>query len=110
MSDIMPAGRSRSILSTVVALGLCFWSAAALTQTTQRPISDFLETQGTFCVDDGAGGCVIFVPPVANFVGFTDTLNFRGASVDYAGLSQVPLGGTLGTTFAAGISERTLPD
>jgi hypothetical protein len=101
---------ARRIVAMAFALGLCVWSASASAGTTQRPISDFLETQGTFCVSDGAGGCIIFVPPVANFVGFTDTVHDLGISFDYAGLSEVPLGGTLGTTFDGFVSERTVQD
>jgi hypothetical protein len=98
------------IVSTAFALCLCVWSASALATTAHRPISDFLETQGTFCVDDGAGGCTIFVPPTPNFVGFTDTVHDRGISFDYAGLSEIPLNGALGTTFDGTISERTVAD
>ena len=83
--------------------------SAAFAGTTHR-IAEFVDAQGTFCVDDGAGGCAIFVPPVDNFVGFTDTVHFLGVSIDYAGLSEAPLGGTLGTTFSGTISERTLKD
>jgi hypothetical protein len=110
MLDITRTTFVRRIASTAFAVGLCAASAAARAGTTQRPISDFLSTQGTFCVDDGAGGCAIFVPPTPNFVGFTDTVHDLGISFDYAGLSEVPLGGTLGTTFDGSISERTVQD
>src|SRR5262249_40575616 len=99
MSDITRAGFVRRTAATAFALALCGSSAAASAATTHRPISEFLAAQGTFCVDDGAGGCTIFVPPAPNFVGFTDTVHDRGISFDYAGLSEIPLGGTLGTTF-----------
>jgi hypothetical protein len=111
MSKIKTTRSSLRALATVLALGgFCLSSPFARAGTTHRPIAEFVDAQGTFCVDDGAGGCVIFVPPVANFVAFTDTVHFLGASVDYAGLSDDPLGGTLGTTFSGTISERTLKD
>jgi hypothetical protein len=108
MVDAKLATFTRRIVSTTFALGLCAVSASAFAGTTHRPISDFLSTQGTFCVDPPT--CTIFVPPVANFVGFTDTVHDRGISFDYAGLSDVPLGGALGTSFSGSISERTVQD
>jgi hypothetical protein len=57
-------------------------------QTTQRPISDFLETQGTFCIPNGSGGCFLFVPPVPNFVGWGDQAGSLAVSVDYAGFNH----------------------
>jgi hypothetical protein len=111
MSKIKHARSSVSVLAAALAFGgFCLSSPSAFAGTTHRPISEFVDAQGTFCVDDGAGGCVIFVPPVANFVGFTDTVHDLGISVDYAGLSEVPLGGTLGTAFSGTISERTVKD
>jgi hypothetical protein len=101
---------ARRIVSAAFALALGAGSASALAATAHRPIGEFLAAQGTFCVDDGAGGCAIFVPPAPNFVGFTDTVHDLGISFDYAGLSEVPLGGTLGTTFDGTISERTVQD
>jgi len=100
----------RRVVATAFAFGLCVCSASAFAGTTHRPISEFIDAQGTFCIDDGAGGCTIFVPPVANFVAFTDTVHDLGISFDYAGLSDDPLGGTLGTTFSGTITERTVRD
>jgi len=102
----------RTLSTTLLALGLCLCAAPALAQTTHRPISEFVEAQGTFCIPDGQGGCTIFVPPVANFVGFTDTVHDRAISFDYAGLADAPgaLDGALGTTFTGDILERTLKD
>jgi hypothetical protein len=111
MSKIKSARFSLHVLTMALALGgVGLSSSSALAATTHRPIEEFIAAQGTFCVDDGAGGCAIFVPPVPNFVGFTDTVHFLGASVDYAGLSEESLGGRLGTTFKGSISERTLKD
>jgi hypothetical protein len=114
MSDFKSVWSRRLLLAllspAIVALGVCAVSAPAFAQTTHRPIAEFVAAQGTFCVPDGAGGCVVFVPPVANFVGFTDTVNDRAISVDYAGLANDALGGALGTTFSGTVSERPLKD
>jgi hypothetical protein len=52
------------------------------------------------------------VPPVPNFVAFTDTKRNLGISFDYAGLSDDPvaLNGQLGTTISGDITERTVND
>jgi hypothetical protein len=82
-----------------------------------RPIDDWLATQGTFCLDDGAGGCIIFVPPVDNYLAWTSAFAnppVLFASMDYAGLanrwlvSQGHAG--LGTTFSGMVRERALND
>jgi hypothetical protein len=108
MVDVKPGTFVRRIVATAFAVGLWVGSASAFADTTHRPISDFLETQGTFCGDPPT--CTIFVPPTPNFVGLTDTVHDRGISFDYAGLSEIPLEGALGTTFSGTISERTLQD
>jgi hypothetical protein len=88
----------------------------------QRPISDFLSRQGKFCLqfdangfldcsvnhyvtDTTSGGCLLFTPPGANFTGWTDPQAGTGASFDYAGLNNVALGGSLGTTMDGSIDE-----
>lgn len=65
-------------------------------RTIQRPIQDFVTQQGTFCIDDGASGCLLFVPPDPNFIGWSNDFDkdndgvqdkaalFTG--IDYAGL------------------------
>jgi hypothetical protein len=84
--------------------------------TVTRPIMEFVDAQGTFCIDDGAGGCFLFVPPVANFFGWTDPKQELGVSVDYAGLADDAIqelsGGDISfdTTFSGQIVERPLPD
>jgi hypothetical protein len=65
---------------------------------------------------DGTGGCVVFVPPVNNYVGWGDAKNGNLASVDYAGLAnrwiETNSGGAVsfGTTFSGIVLERPLPD
>jgi hypothetical protein len=108
MVEVKLATFARRIVSTAFALALSVCSASAFAGTTQRPISDFLSTQGTFCGDPPA--CTLFVPPAPNFVGFTDTVHDLGISFDYAGLSDQPLGGALGTSFSGSVSERTVAD
>jgi hypothetical protein len=80
----------------------------ALAQTTQRPIADFVQAQGTFCFPNGSGGCLLFVPPVPNFVGWGDQAGNLGASVDYAGLANACFGNAFGTTMSGVITERSL--
>jgi len=75
-----------------------------------RPIQDFLDAQGTYCIDDGMGGCLLFVPPVANFLGWSDPATGLLASVDYAGLADEYLAGALGTSHSGSVRERALPD
>jgi hypothetical protein len=108
MSDSKLVAFARPIVATAFALGVFASAASASATTTQRPISEFIDAQGTFCVDPPT--CTIFVPPVPNFVGWTDTVHDLGISFDYAGLSEGPLGGALGTTFSGTISERTVQD
>ena len=95
-----------------------------------RPIEDFLDRQGKFCIDvnfavsyedrivDGnfAGNCatgappLLFVPPIANFIGNSDSDTARSASVDYAGLADYWAGGAFGTSFSGTVTERPLAD
>jgi hypothetical protein len=119
-------------------IGIAFWFMVSATvvlaqnKTIQRPIEDFVNAQGTFCIPCGApgttciNGCGLFIPPVANFVGW-DTLQevppqqgnvqpVRCASVDYAGLANAKIeelsGGTIsfGTTTSGTVTERALAD
>jgi hypothetical protein len=76
----------------------------------QRPIEDFLESQGDYCIDDGMGGCFLFVPPVANFFGWTDPALGISAAMDYAGLANECVGGAFGTEISGSITERPLAD
>jgi hypothetical protein len=95
--------------------------APAQASATTRPIEDFVSAQGTFCIPDGSGGCFLFVPPVANFIGWDNAGEVppeetRGASIDYAGLANAWIEGasggavSFGTTFDGTITERPLAD
>lgn len=97
---------------------------------TIRPIEDFLDRQGKYCLDvnfagsyedqivDGnfVGNCstgappLLFVPPIANFLGSSDPGTARSSSVDYAGLADYWAGGAFGTTFSGTVIERDLAD
>lgn len=110
-------------------LGAALVSAAHSTpvdQTTTRPISDFISTQGTWCNPFGPpfrDGCayefIDYTPILNNVIGFSSTnaVN-RLAFVDYAGLANdwiVSQGstcpsGSMGTTMEGTITERPLKD
>jgi hypothetical protein len=104
------------IVSLVVGLMGLAPAAFGQGKTSQRPIQDFLDTQGTYCFPDGMGGCLIFVPPIANFVGWLDSEGVNHAAVDYAGLAnrwiEMESGGAVSfdTTFNGVVLERLLPD
>ena len=61
-----------------------------------RPISDFLDVQGTFCAPNpepgGGPGCYLFVPPAPNFSGFATVTNGQTTALfgglDYAKLAD----------------------
>lgn len=97
------------ILAGMVALVVAL-PAPVAAQVEQRDIMDFVDAQGTFCFPDGSSGCAIFVPPVQNFLGWTDPKAQIAASYDYAGLADEYLGGAYGTTFSGSVRERPLAD
>lgn len=105
------------LLRTVIggfAVGIVLSAGAA--PATRRPISDFVSAQGTFCIDDGGGGCILFVPPVRNYIGWSDLKHNLCISVDYAGVANDWIEGassgaiSFGTETSGSISERTLAD
>jgi len=101
-------------LSAVIALGVAPVASAA-----QRPISDFVNRQGTYCLQTdsqgnidcstshygGGPGCFLFTPPGPNLVGWSDPNANYFTLVDYAGLADQLLGGVLGTTTDGSINE-----
>jgi hypothetical protein len=106
-----------SCLVVTTLLAILVLPRAALAQGTERPIEDFVSAQGTFCLDDGAGGCVLFVPPVANFIGWGSATSANVASVDYAGLADRWITAascvrpvSFGTSFAGTVVEEPLAD
>jgi hypothetical protein len=84
-----------------------------------REIEEWVDAQGTYCIDDGMGGCVLFVPPFENYLGESSFPPPPGvvtilSSFDYAGIAERKIieegGDPLGTTFEGHIRERPLKD
>lgn len=80
-----------------------------------RPIEDFVERQGTYCLGHGyedpcPSDAWIILPPVENFIGWNDPARGISASFDYAGLADACAGGAFGTEMSGHISERALAD
>lgn len=107
---------STALVGTVLAavLGVGVLGAAREPAAATRPIADFVDAQGTYCIDDGNGGCFLFVPPVANFFAWTDPKRNLSVSIDYAGLVDRYLASIgaplLGTTTDGTVVERPLRD
>ena len=74
-------------------------------KTVQRPLSDFLDRQATFCFPDGSGGCLIFIPGIPNFLDWRDAGRNRTAVVDYAGLVS-----GFGTVVTGSVTETRQKD
>ena len=119
--------KSCSVPLMLAFAGALLPPASVAGPTVTRPIEDFVSQQGTFCVDDGKGGCLLYVPPIANYLGWTTpgrpqancpapnpALGCQpslGALVDYAGLANAWLisqGKDLGTKTDGTITERPL--
>lgn len=99
------------LVGTLLCIGIFLTgTASASNAAVQRPIEDFVDQQGTFCIPDGAGGCFLIVPPIENFIGWTDAMTGIGASVDYAGLADDWAAGAFGTETTGTVTERPLPD
>src|SRR5262245_7980920 len=104
--------RITPLMQIVLGFLMCATVTLGQGKSVQRPVDDFVKAQGTFCIDDGSGGCVVFIPPVANFLGW-DTLQevppqkgnvqpARCASVDYAGLADAKIKEVSGGTISFG--------
>jgi len=121
MQPKMTVKRARlvAVVATVLAVTSMQFSALGA----PRPLSHFLTRQGHACLEfDSSGnficpaaygdlGCgFLFVPPSPNFSGWSDPKEGRSLSMDYAGLQESVLGGSLGTTISGSINERPLPD
>jgi len=112
----------RALFTFAIALFLLPVAAYSAGAVTQRPLSDFLSTQGTYCVDDGVGGCYLFVPPDPNFLGWSTMIVPAKlpivpsrpeiplfAGVDYAGLADAYGPGEEPQTSGT-VTERRLND
>ena|SRR5579864_6696294 len=105
--------RIHCVLSAaLLALSALTPAVHAQSGTIQRPISDFLSRQGTFCVPNPTPppACLLFDPPSPNFVGWGDLLSDKCAAVDYAGLTNSTYGRIFGTETSGTVVERPLPD
>lgn len=95
----------RLAATLVLAVLLSAPAAEATMGVIQRPISEFVSTQGS---------TNLFIPPVPDFIGWGDNPFHEFASVDYAGLSSSWLvangGPDLGTTVSGSVVERPLSD
>lgn len=101
------------LLAVVAPFALAAGDAPAAA-TTKRPLAEFVAAQGTYCFDDGLGGCILFEPPVLNFLGQNDPARGLSMSVDYAGLADkwiVENGGdSIGVKFTGTVTEKAMPD
>jgi hypothetical protein len=112
--------RNRMGMWQIAIVALTAAAVATLAQadgkTRQRPLSDFLSTQGSNNQ---------FIPPVPDYLGWTapapgvktpasSYVGGNSASCDYAGLANAWLvsegGPDLGTTVSGSVTERTLDD
>jgi len=108
-----------------LALGLATALGAVLTpllaEAGSRPISDFLSTQGTYCLGtdangnpvcngDPSSGCFHYIPPFPNYLDWTDPFQGISATFDYAGLFNAYLGNPFGTTTSGTINEVVQSD
>jgi hypothetical protein len=95
----------------LLLIGIFLTEAGPVAAATEgRPIEDFISAQGTYCIDDGMGGCFLLVPPIANFIGWIDPAKEIRASVDYAGLANEFAAGAFGTQMTGSMTERPLAD
>jgi len=89
-------------LAVVTVFSLCYAPNAARAQVTKRPLSGFLQAQGTTAT--------VFAP-VPDYLFFFDAVGTSG-SVDYAGIANQFLVNhglpSLGTKIDGSVSERTL--
>ena len=112
----IPAGPTMPTLTPAIPATVVGATAAAQGLAGKRPLSDFLDTQGSQA---------IFVPPVPDYWGWTapppgvktPTSSYVGgnaAACDYAGLANNWLVAnghpSLGTSFSGSVTERLLSD
>ncbi|HET9253164.1 MAG TPA: hypothetical protein VFP58_13710 [Candidatus Eisenbacteria bacterium] len=101
--------RSTSALGVVAAMTVAVLLATSPAHATmgviQRPISDFVDAQGS---------TNLFIPPVPDYIGWFDNPPHEFASVDYAGLVSEWLiqngGPNLGTIVSGTVVDRPLQD
>ena len=69
-----------------------------------RALDEFIRSQGTFCADDGFGGCQQFAGPVANYLAWYDESQRVSVAVDYAGIASNWIMGHSGRSFGTDIN------
>src|SRR5207249_1751031 len=82
-------------------------------QPIQRALDEFLKSQGTFCTDNGNGGCQLYAGPVGNYLAWFDQGQGMTIAIDYAGLADTwlrQMGRFLGTQFNGTVTEQPLAD
>jgi hypothetical protein len=99
-SRIGAAGAAALVAALLLAPG----QLLAQGPTTTRPISDFLSTQGTYCVANPSA-CPDFL---GTYVAWTAPGSGRIAQVDFA--AKEPVAGQLGTATSGSVTERRLAD
>lgn len=96
--------RRELFLAAIAIVSLCYAPNAARAQVTKRPLSDFLQAQGS---------TTIVFPPVPDYLFFTNAQN-DGGSIDYAGIANRLLVSrglpSPNTTIDGSVSERLLAD
>ena len=55
-------------LAVLTTLSAAAPVGAANAKPIHRSLQELVRAQGTLCVPDGAGGCFLFNPPVANYI------------------------------------------
>jgi hypothetical protein len=102
-------------LLTLLTLSLLALATQAQGQAVHRSIEEFVNAQGTYCIDDGSGGCLLFVPPDPNFLGWDNDKNdsepgiIYFAGIDYAGLANAYPSGKK-PVIDGTVTERPLDD
>ena len=86
-------------------LAVVLIAPAAMAQINARPIDDFLDAQGM---------STSFVPPVADYIGWSDVDFVNFALVDYAGIAadfiEAETGLSIGTAITGQVTEQVLAD
>lgn len=82
-------------------------------QAIVHPIQEFLQAQGSFCVDDGSGGCRTYGGPVANYLAWFDRSQNVTMAIDYAGIVSrwaQQNGWQSGAQIDGSVSEQPMAD
>ena len=104
--NVLNINRTQTLLAALLVVSAVAIAPqpAVAANVTERAIMEFVTAQGT--LDIG----FLIVPPVPNFIGWTDPNAALSLSVDYAGLADATCGRVAGTTFAGTVKEKALAD